>query len=262
MTMYWTYKRELQYLQHPLLATIPGVWHGIVARFAFDRYHDRQPFHVPLPGCDFKKSALEDTHRQILSLCGANYLVFAKQVHGKTVAVWNRSNAKNTSGEPKLKILQGDALVTNATGAALVIRTADCQSVLIADPVQRVIGNVHSGWRGSVANIIDDTIKVMTSRFGCRPGNCYAAIGPSLGPCCAEFVNFRKEIPRRYWSYRLAKDHFDFWQLSIDQLIVAGVPRQHITSSGICTRCNQHAFFSYRGEGDKAGRFAAIVRLT
>jgi YfiH family protein len=261
MTMYWKNKRELQYLQHPLLTTIPGVWHGILARFTSNRHRNRQPFHVPLPDCDLNNSS-GGPYRQLLSLCGANYLVFAKQVHGNTVAVWNRTNTKNTSGEPKQNILKGDALVTNITDAALVIRTADCQSVLIVDPAKRVIGNVHSGWRGSVANIIDETIEVMASRFGCRPDNCYAAIGPSLGPCCAEFVNFRKEIPRRYWSYRLEKDHFDFWQLSIDQLIAAGVPRQNITSSGICTRCNQHAFYSFRGERDKAGRFATIVRLT
>ncbi len=261
MTMHWTYIRELQYLRHPLLAAIPGVWHGILARFTINGHHDRQAFHVPLTDWDSKRGNLEAAHRQILSLCGASYLVLAEQEHGTTVAVWDRSNAGTAAGGSSQKILLGDALVTNLTEAALVIRTADCQSVLVVDPVQRVVGNVHSGWRGSVANIIDDTVKVMTSRFGSRPDNCYAAIGPSLGPCCAEFVNYRKEIPRHYWSYRLEKDHFDFWQLSVDQLIAAGVPRQHITSSGMCTRCNQHVFYSYRGERNRAGRFAAIIRL-
>jgi len=50
-------------------------------------------------------------------------------------------------------------------------------------------------------------------------------------------------------------------RLSVDQLSAAGVPRERIEVSGICTRCNPHLFFSYRAEGMGAGRFAAVIVL-
>ena len=110
----------------------------------------------------------------------------------------------------------------------------------------------------SKGRILGRTVAAMQARFGCRPHNVHAGIGPSLGPCCAQFVNYRTEIPRPLWRYRGAGDLFDFWALSRDQLTAAGVPRQQVTVSGMCTRCRTDLFFSYRGE-KTTGRFAAVI---
>lgn len=98
----------------------------------------------------------------------------------------------------------------------------------------------------------------MKSRYGCRAADVHAGIGPSLGPCCAEFKNYRSEIPRHLWDYRGPDDHFDFWAMSRDQLRQAGVPAGNIVSSRLCTRCRTDLFFSYRGE-KVTGRFAALI---
>jgi YfiH family protein len=183
--------------------------------------------------------------------------VFARQVHGTEVRMV--STTAGSTGQGGIRV-NGDALATTRNDNALVIQVADCQPVLIADPTKKAAANVHSGWRGSIDNIIGRTIGALVTQLGCRPQNMIAAIGPSLGPCCAEFVNYRKEIPSRYWKYRRAGDLFDFWRISIDQLVDAGVPIKAISVAGICTRCNQHLFFSYRGQKN-TGRFAAVIGI-
>jgi hypothetical protein len=123
-----------------------------------------------------------------------------------------------------------------------------------------VVANIHSGWRGSIGNIIGCTLQKMTAAFGTSAGDLVAGIGPSLGPCCAEFVHYRKEIPRSLWSYKNTDHHFNFWAISHDQLCEAGVSTEHIFASKLCTRCHTDRFFSYRGEGT-TGRFAAVIGL-
>ena len=131
---------------------------------------------------------------------------------------------------------------------------------MVYDPDARVVANIHSGWRGSVQNIIGHAITRMVDGYGCRPERMVAAVGPSLGPCCAEFVNYRSEIPDSLWAYRIGKHHFDFWKMSRDQLEAAGIPRENIECSDVCTRCHPETYFSYRHR-HRTGRFAAVIGL-
>jgi len=98
----------------------------------------------------------------------------------------------------------------------------------------------------------------MEKEFDSKPGNIVTGISPSLGPCCAEFVNYKDEIPEEFWKYKDDSDHFDFWAISSDQLCNAGVLKKNIYLSEICTRCNTDLFYSFRGEGT-TGRFAAVI---
>ena len=194
-----------------------------------------------------------DRNRERIRRClEATELVFARQVHDTDVAV--------VSGPPDGRPPKADALVTAARGRYLTIQVADCQAVMVYDPVRQVVANMHSGWRGSIGNIIGRTLQEMTAAFGTAAGDLIAGIGPSLGPCCAEFVHYRKEIPRSFWPYKNASHHFNFWAISHDQLCEAGVPTEHIFTSKLCTRCHTDRFFSYRGEGT-TGRFAAVIGL-
>lgn len=207
--------------------------------------------------CGDPESVVKQNRERMLGCFGRPLGVFARQVHGTEVGVI--SATASPVGRGMIRV-SGDALATAQRDNALVIQIADCQPVLIADPIKKAVANVHSGWRGSIDNIIGRTIEALVAQLGCRPQNMIAAIGPSLGPCCAEFVNYRKEIPQRYWKYRRTGDLFNFWRLSIDQLVEAGVPLAAISVAGICTRCNQQLFFSYRGQKN-TGRFAAVIGI-
>lgn len=189
---------------------------------------------------------------------GAYRLVSLKQCHSDRIVKVDAFNCEALSvTEPKL---EADALVTNLVNIALLVKVADCQPVLLADPVQNVIAAVHSGWRGSVQNIIGKTVNFMAVEFGCNPANILAAVGPSLGPCCAEFVNYQQELPPAFWPYQVSENHFNFWRISAMQLKEAGVAENNIEISGLCTVCNANLFFSYR-RAKRTGRFGAAIML-
>jgi YfiH family protein len=200
-------------------------------------------------------------NRELIGRClESERSVFIQQVHGNDALVLKNGESESDAALISETPRQADALVTDIAGLNLVIQVADCQPVLLYDPVRSVIANIHSGWRGSVLNIIAGVVKIMERQFGCQAKNLIAGVGPSLGPCCAEFVNYRKELPESFWKYRTDHNYFDFWAISKNQLIEAGVLEANISLSRICTRCNLDRFYSYRGE-TVTGRFAAVIGL-
>jgi YfiH family protein len=257
--MIFTDQNGVSSYQFSNLAACSGIDHRIFTR---NSGYSQPPFaslNVSFGMGDSQKNVSEN--RNIISrFMGAGRLVFARQVHGCEIAVLSRDSEKKgitTAG----RSFTADAMVTDIFGRNLAIQVADCQAVLLYEPTRRVIANVHCGWRGSVQNIIGRTVEVMEQHFGCRPGRIRAGIGPSLGPCCAEFINYSKEIPMEFLRYKGLNELFDFWSLSRDQLKRAGVAEINIESSGICTRCHTDDFFSYRAERT-TGRFAAVIGLT
>jgi polyphenol oxidase len=185
-------------------------------------------------------------------------LVSARQVHGDTVYCYSG----DMSGEDEIE--RADALITDRPGAGLMIQQADCQAILLFDPVRPAIGAIHCGWRGSVAGIIGKTIAGMGEFFGTDPGYLQAAVSPSLGPCCAEFVNYEKELPAAFHRFQVSETFFDFWDITRWQLRECGVNREAIAVAGICTVCSED-YFSYRrscrnGNG-RTGRNCSVIAL-
>jgi hypothetical protein len=151
---------------------------------------------------------------------------------------------------------EADALITNKKGLPIGIKVADCQGILLFDPKQNAVAAVHSGWRGSAQNIIGKTVKRMAKEFGSDPGDLLAGIGPSLGPCCFEFTDPKRELPKSMHPYIKGKN-LDFWSLSLRQLNEAGVKNIEIKAE--CTQCHPDRFFSYRNK--ETGRMAAFIGL-
>ena len=128
------------------------------------------------------------------------------------------------------------------------------------DPENKVIANIHCGWRGNVQNVIGQAVRRLQEVFGSRPAVIRAGISPSLGPCCAEFINYKNEIPPELWSYQARPTFFDLWRLSYDQLREAGLKPEHIQIAGICSRCRGDDFFSYRRDRI-TGRNGTVLAL-
>ncbi len=183
---------------------------------------------------------------------GLTRIVWAKQVHGtKMVAI----NSDETG-----PVAEADGLATDQPGVGLLIKQADCQAVILAAPERGIIANLHVGWRGNVANMPAAGVRFLQDHYGVEPSELWAAISPSLGPCCAEFVNHATELPPEWGLYSVRPNHFDLWQVTWDQLNAAGVRPERIEMSGICTKCSPK-FYSYRREG-VTGRFGTVVALT
>ncbi len=249
-----------QCLQFPALSTIPGFFHGVFLREGTDAQGGSENFNLGMANGSPKEIVRSNRQKMLGSLGKGLIGVYGRQVHGKEIGVLSSETHQAPSAPHGTLQMDGDALITDMLGAALVILVADCQAVLIIDPVKRVVANIHSGWRGSVKNIIGSTIRRLGDVFGSLPEDLVCGIGPSLGPCCAEFINYKKELPKGLWQYQHEALHFDFWQASKDQLADAGVIPENISVSGLCTRCNPHLFFSYRGE-KQTGRFAAVIGI-
>jgi YfiH family protein len=184
---------------------------------------------------------------------GLTTLVSARQVHGERIL--------HISSEPEADFeAEGyDALITNCR-AGLMIQQADCQAVLIHDPDGPALGLAHVGWRGSVAGILGATVRAMTEAFGSDPARLRAGISPALGRCCAEFINYRQELPAWMHDFQVRADHFDFPAISARQLEEAGLRPERISRAGLCTRCSPD-YFSYRRDR-VTGRFATVAALT
>ncbi len=166
---------------------------------------------------------------------------------------------------------RGDALVTDRTGIALGIVTADCAPVLFVDAEARVIGAAHAGWRGALAGVTDATLDMMET-LGARRDRIAAAIGPCIGRASYEvdavFADrFLTDDPmnERFFmeGARAEHFHFDLGEYVAHRLAAAGVGR--VDSLGIDTYRAEDAYFSYRrathrGEGNY-GRQLSLIAL-
>jgi polyphenol oxidase len=162
----------------------------------------------------------------------------------------------------------GDALVTADRNVALAVLVADCFPVLILDRETGAIAAVHAGWRGTLARIVRRTIEGMHQELGCRPSNALVAIGPGIRSCCFEVgpevsLAFDSAYPgasaAKPHSERPGKQFLDLPLALRNQLAEAGVPAENIFDLGLCTRCRPDEFFSYRAEGNHAGRMMAVI---
>ncbi len=245
--------KGLYYYEFPNLTKFPQITHGIFTRKSG---FSSPPFSSLNVGLDIGDTTDNVRHNRahIASCLDTDNPVFIQQVHGIHVLTFKKG--KDKKGTP----LEGDAMITDIPGKMLAIKVADCQPILLFDPAKKVVANIHSGWRGSIQNIIGHTLIKMKTEFNCQPSDIIAGIGPSLGPCCSEFIHYKREIPEKFWKYKLDNDHFDFWAISHDQLLTQGILSKKIHISRLCTSCNTDLFFSYRKEG-KTGRFAAVIGL-
>ena len=181
---------------------------------------------------------------------GVDSLVALHQVHG-TVMHFDPADPDVT--------LEGDGLATTRPGLGLLIRTADCQPVLLAHAKGRHVAALHVGWRGNRLNFPGLADEACGRQDDLRPRDLYAVRGPSLGPSCAEFVNFDDEWGRDFadW-FDASRKTMDLWRLTADQLHAAGVPAAHCFGLDLCTCLLPELFFSYRRSG-QTGRQGSVI---
>jgi YfiH family protein len=244
--------------QFQLLENVPGLVHGVYTRHGGVSVSPYDSLNVAWNNGDDAAAVHENLSRVRRSL-GVRFLASSLQVHGDTIHVLDRHPPGDADSDAFLiRAPSGDALVTSVEDLALMIKIADCQAVFLVDPENRVVANVHCGWRGSVQNLAGKTVSLMRERYGCRPERLLAAVSPSLGPCCAEFRHYRDELPPAFWEYQVRPTYFDFWEITRRQLQEAGIKPDHIEVAGRCTVCHREDYFSYRGE-KVTGRMAAVI---
>jgi len=159
---------------------------------------------------------------------------------------------------------EGDALITNQTGIALAVRTADCLPVLMADTRNRVVAAVHAGWRGTILEIVPKTVQAMADHFGTLPGDLAIAVGPGIGSCCFEVgpevaSQFSPFFPERCDLNTRTK--VDLVETNLRLLRRNGGSVGQIATTDLCSCCRTDLFDSYRRDHESAGRMVSIIRL-
>jgi len=209
--------------------------------------------------------AVDENRRRVFAGLGLDpkSLVTAQQVHGDRVAA---------AGAPG-RHPATDGLVTDVPGLTLAVFCADCTPVFLVDPTRPAAGVVHAGWRGTVAGIAARAVAEMTARYGSRPVDLVAAVGPSIGPCCYEVGPEVSDAARRRLGAGVLvpgpgpRPHLDLWEANRRVLVEAGLAPERVHVAGLCTSCLEDLFYSHRretvraGRPSRTGRMAALVCL-
>lgn len=200
-------------------------------------------------------------------------IFYTHQTHSKNISIVDEEHVAYAESR---EVQNTDAFITQLKKTALLITIADCQAILMYDPVKQVIANIHAGWKGLEKDISGATIQLLKKKFKVDPATLLAAISPSLGPCCAFFSNPKTELPQQFHEYIDAQKRVDLWNFSINQLQQHGLKRENIELAKICTQCGGHGekqsmylsrkkqpkkFFSFRREGGFTGRFGVMIFL-
>jgi purine-nucleoside/S-methyl-5'-thioadenosine phosphorylase / adenosine deaminase len=155
-----------------------------------------------------------------------------------------------------------DALITASREVYLCVTVADCVPILLYEPVARVIGAVHAGWRGTARNILASTIARMESEFGAHGRDLLAYCGPAAGVCCyvvGEEVAAR--FDRQFVSRNGDGTVVDLKSANRHQLLEAGVRQENIEISSACTITDSANFHSHRRDRERSGRMMAVIGL-
>ena len=214
---------------------------------------------------NFDMSNLEGEFNKLEEMLGYKFdkLYISNQTHS--------TNIECVDNDTPMLLDNVDGLITNKRGVALLTKSADCQSILLYDSVSKVIGNIHSGWKGTLNRIIDNAINIMITEYNCNPKNIKAFICPSILKCCFEVDedlvdNFKKAFDNiddliSLGDIKEGKQKYFIDTVTINkrEMIKLGLLSENIYLSNICTMHNNDVFNSYRGEHNPCRNVALIA---
>ena len=213
---------------------------------------------------EIKTLKYSKTLETIAQNLGCKQLIVLDQTHSNIGYCVETLNLQNRSSWFEYS---GDFLITNSKDIALVVLTADCTPIIIYDPIHQCTTLVHSGWKGTYANIMSKAIEMMQQQYQTKINDLLIYFGPSARNCCYQvsnnFYNDFKKYPWANSSFIKKNENWYFDNINFlkNQVFLMGVPLQNIsTQHGACTICSTQ-FCSFRREQDKIGRQATIVKL-
>ena len=296
----WKLRRagRLQILEAPALAKLKWLIHGFSTRaggragstrHVLGENPQEKILNLGFTEWDSREQVTENRQKFFGAIGASKMRVVAlRQIHSDIV-----HRVDSADGFATVESLQGDALITRAPGVLLVVQTADCVPILLADTKNHAVAAIHSGWRGTVRRIAEKTLGRMQMEFGTRPEDVVAALGPGIGRCCyevgtdvakefhAQFPDAREWFDGPYealaagesdpnwlpWLTMKPPGHapppltvqLDLIAANRAILAGAGVSPANISLSGYCTSCRTDLLFSYRRERTTGRLMAAIA---
>lgn len=212
-----------------------------------------------------KPSVVRANQEQLCQLMGIpmERLIIPYQTHSCNILTIDEAFIRLSSDARHALLNEKDALITDISDLCLCVSTADCIPLLLHDTTHGAIAAIHAGWRGTAGSIVTRTLETMHVTYGTVGSDIEAIIGPGISLDAFEVgievyrafedAEFDMEAIAR-WHPEKEKYHIDLPAANHHQLIAAGVPKERIHQSGICTYSQHHDFFSARRLGINSGR--------
>ncbi len=216
--------------------------------------------------CEDSEAAILANYEDVLSLMNLTTkdAVKSKQTHSD-ITIFADSSYGGEGILKEQRFQEADGFITNEKNFAILIFFADCVPVLIADKQKKIIAAIHSGWKGTYKNIVGKAIKQLISDYHCDPKDLLCAIGPCISVCHFEVSKelfrdmtalYGEEIGRTEDE----KYYLDLKKAVTKQMMQYGILSSQIAVSDRCTVCDSD-LYSFRREGEKAGRMAAFIAI-
>ena len=282
----------LAWLESRRLSRLSWVLHAFSMRRSGPGGESSRGFNLGFTPFD-QRAVVSENRRVFFAQLGAQRFALAslRQIHSSHIyqVVWGRNdNLQYRPGgiphheQPAAPPPTGDALLTDQPRILLSVTTADCLPVLLVDTRRRAVAAIHSGWRGALARVIENTAGEMRRIFHSRPETLLAVLGPSIRACCYEvgeevvaafqghfartgkfFLRTRRasKEPKERAGHAPTAIHLDLVAVVRDQLLSAGLLPRRIAVADFCTACRADLFFSYRKEGGRTGRTLAVIGI-
>ena len=198
-----------------------------------------------LTGDDVER--VDENRRRLCAEVGTvpDRLALNRQIHSSLV---HRAEA-GARGEA------GDGLWTEERDLPVLAMSADCLPIALArvGGDQPGVAVLHAGWRGLLAGIVAEGVRVLG-------GRTHAAIGPGIGPCCYEVGSEVAEpFTAAFGPDVVHGRNLDLWTAAERALHAAGVEK--VERTDLCTACNPELFFSHRRTGKPRGVQGVIARV-
>jgi len=281
-------KSELIILRADRLKALPWLIHGFsTRRGGWSRGYGGHALNLGFTRDDKRSVVTRNRNLFLARLTGGKTpgtLITLRQVHSDLI-----HRVDTSPGH----LLTGDGLLTASPGLLLAVQTADCLPVILVDARRHAVGVCHAGWRGTVQRIVEKAVGEMLLRFGSRPQDLRAAIGPGIHGCCYEVGEevrqefesqfayastlfreikaadpVREKYPLLFLSVRppghsrlRVKLFFDLVEANRRQLLATGVPAKNIETIPLCTACRPDLLFSYRAQHRLTGRLMGVVGI-
>lgn len=263
-------KENIEYLQFKKLLEYPEIKHlyslGITRDYrtakANNEKIDIQKYNQAIQNYKDLCNEINEPYTKVIK---------ANQTHSDNIKIINQKQIDKNAANQKIETAQNaDSLITNEKDIILATTNADCILFLLYDTENKVIANVHSGWRGTVQRIAIKTVQKMQKEFNSKPENIICCICPSIRKCHFEVGKEVKEIfqdefkdidldkvieetkPKEKW-------HIDTIEINKILLKRLGLKEENIIDSKICSVCNHDIIHSYRMEKEKYGLETAII---
>ena len=216
-------------------------------------------------------------YKKLCESIGADYknLVKTSQEHTDQISIVTKK-VNDDMPDINLDIYKStDGLITNKNGLILSTTNADCILMIFFDPVEKVIANVHSGWRGTLQRICVKAVNKMVQNYECKKENIICCICPSIRKCHfeveedveklfkKEFQDLKHEQLEKIIEEKVPNKKWNIDTVLINQIILEniGLKKENIIDSKICSVCNSEIIHSYRVEKQKYGLNTALVGL-